>query len=64
MLISKIRATSIFLVIPLTSLPECKITILGNQSQENERREERICTIKNGVKYLTEVKGQKTVYCD
>ena len=41
-----IRTTSIFLVIPLTSLPECKITILGKQSQENERREVRIYTIK------------------
>ena len=42
----QIRATSIFLVIPLTSLPECKITILGKQSQENERREVRIYAIK------------------
>lgn len=41
-----IRTTSIFLVILLTSLPECKITILGKQSQENERREVRIYTIK------------------
>ena len=41
-----IRTTSIFLVIPLTSLPECKITILGKQSQENERREVRIYAIK------------------
>lgn len=45
-----IRATSIFLVIPLTSLPECKITILGKQSQENERREVRIYAIKENVK--------------
>lgn len=45
-----IRTTSIFLVIPLTSLPECKITILGKQSQENERREVRIYAIKEDVK--------------
>ena len=44
-----IRTTSIFLVIPLTSLPECKITILGKQSQENERREVRIYAIKNNT---------------
>ena len=32
------------------SLLECKITILGKQSQENERREVRIYTIKEKVK--------------
>lgn len=45
-----IRTTSIFLVIPLTSLPEYKITILGKESQENERREVRIYAIKENVK--------------
>ena len=45
----QIRATSIFLVIPLTSLPDCKI-ILGKQSQENERQEVRIYAIKENVK--------------
>lgn len=44
-----IRTTSIFLVIPLTSLPECKITILGRQNQGNEEREVRIYTIKNNT---------------
>ena len=46
----QIRATSIFLVIPLTSLTECKITIFGKQSQGNERREVRIYMIKENVK--------------
>lgn len=32
------------------SLPDCKITILEKQSQENERREVRIYTIKENVK--------------
>ena len=50
-----IRATSIFLVIPLTSLPECKITILRKQSQGNEGREVRIYAIKENVKPTKEL---------
>ena len=54
-----IRTTSIFLVIPLTSLPECKITILGKQSQENERREVRIYAM---YIQLTRIIFQRTKY--